>query len=52
MFTNGAAPTHWTPSPPICVVPFTFLVGVIDAMPWQPIPPPASEPSGTQVERL
>ena len=52
MVTNGAEPTHWQPSPPIWVVPRTLRVGVIAAMPWQPMPPPASEPSGTQVERL
>ena len=48
---NIDAPTHCTPSPPICVVP-TARSRVNSAMPWQPIPPPATDPSGTTVDRL
>ena len=48
---NGAAPTQCTPSPPICVRP-TVCRSMVRAIEWQPMPPPASEPSGTTVERL
>ena len=42
------------PSPPIWVSPVTALSArsEIVTMAWQPMPPPASEPSGTTVERL
>ncbi len=51
---NGAWPIHWLPSPPIWVSPVTALSVRPDivTMVWQPIPPPARDPSGTAVERL
>src|SRR3989442_11781865 len=51
---KGACPIHWAPSPPIWVRPVTSE-SVRDELvtnEWQPIPPPASEPSGTAVDRL
>jgi hypothetical protein len=48
---KGAMPTHCTPSPPMCVIPTVFL-SMRSAMPWQPMPAAAIEPSGRTVERL
>ena len=48
---NGAMPTHCTPSPPMCVRP-RVLRSMRSAMPWQPMPALAIEPSGRTVERL
>ena len=48
---NGARPIHSAPSPPIWVM-ATALRPISAAIVWQPIPPPATEPSGTSVERL
>ncbi len=49
---NGAMPTHCTPSPPMWVTPAVRRSGMVSAMPWQPMPAAAIEPSGTTVERL
>ena len=48
---NGAMPTHWTPSPPMCVSPIVRR-SISNAMPWQPMPALAIDPSGSTVERL
>ena len=47
-------PDPLAPSPPIWVSPVTALSVRPDivTMVWQPMPPPAIEPSGTAVERL
>ena len=50
--TNGSMPIHWAPSPPIWVIPVivpTRSGSIISTMPWQPMPPPTSAPSGTLV---
>ena len=52
MLENGAMPTHWAPSPPMWVMPIVRRSGIDRAMPWQPMPAAAIEPSGTAVERL
>ena len=52
VFVNGAMPTHCAPSPPMCVRPIVRRSGIVSAMPWQPMPAAAIEPSGTTVERL
>ena len=51
---NGACPIHCAPSPPIWVRPVTALSVRPDIVTivWQPMPPPAIEPSGIAVERL
>lgn len=48
---NGAAPTHCTPSPPICTT-FSLWRSIQMAMVLQPTEPWAMEPSGTTVDRL
>ncbi len=48
---KGAIPTHWTPSPPMFVSPIVRR-SIRSAMPWQPMPALAIEPSGSTVERL
>ncbi len=49
---NGAVPIQFAPSPPICVTASVRRSGSQTAMPWQPMPPSAIEPSGTTVEVL
>ncbi len=49
---NGACPIQFAPSPPICVTASVRRSGIHAAMPWQPMPPSATEPSGTTVEVL
>src|SRR5437773_5811862 len=48
---KGAIPTHCTPSPPMWVSPIVRR-SMRSAMPWQPMPALAIEPSGRTVERL
>ena len=53
--TNGAMPIHWLPSPPIWVMPVMVPRDPPPmklTMPWQPMPAPTSEPSGTRVPVL
>ena len=50
--TKGAWPIQLAPSPPICVTASVRRSGSHTAMPWQPMPPSAIEPSGTTVEVL
>ena len=48
---KGAIPTHCTPSPPMWVSPIVRR-SIRSAIPWQPMPALAMEPSGSTVERL
>ena len=53
--TNGAMPIHWLPSPPIWVIPVIVPRGSPPmklTIPWQPMPAPTREPSGTRVPVL
>src|SRR5438093_921697 len=45
---NGACPTQWTPSPPICDQEVVSR-SIHTTIPWQPMPAVAREPSGTRV---
>ena len=48
-------PIHWLPSPPIWVMPVMvprWPPPMKLTMPWQPIPAPTSDPSGTSVPVL
>jgi hypothetical protein len=49
---KGEMPTQFAPSPPMWVKSTVLREGIQDDMPWQPIPPPATLPSGTSVEVL
>jgi len=49
---NGCAPTHCRPSPPIWLKVSVLSSGNINAIMWQPMPPPLIEPSGVLVEVL
>ena len=52
MSVKGAWPIHGAPSPPIWNSAFVLRSGNHTAMPWQPMPPIAIEPSGTLVDVL
>src|SRR5215470_14322574 len=49
---KGACPIQFAPSPPICVTASVRRSGSQTAMPWQPMPPSARDPSGTTVDVL
>ena len=49
---NGACPIQLTPSPPMWVAYAVRRPGWNIAIPWQPMPAIAREPSGTRVEVL
>ena len=49
---KGDWPIQFTPSAPICEIRSVRRVGMLRAMPWQPMPAMARLPSGTRVEVL
>lgn len=51
---QAACPIHWAPSPPIWVHPVIAESwrAETEASVWQPMPPPAIDPSGTTVDEL